>query len=199
MATSPGFAPIDGRRRGPKSMESRPESAPPRGPPAGGSPRLQILRSRGPDIGRHLFGPGAGRTLDLGGDEPLEFFEDLGREVWRSTRMPWAGRPSPDCGRAPRGEHREEVRPLPGLTSQQIPRQASRPSRGGLRRRTLRTTRRTRASPRSRGRRRPGLPPTKWVQFRPEIRYDWANHDNFGRLHDKKDQLSLAAEVLLKF
>jgi hypothetical protein len=45
----------------------------------------------------------------------------------------------------------------------------------------------------------PDYHPTKWVQFRPEIRYDWANHDNFGRLHDKKDQLSLAAEVLLKF
>jgi hypothetical protein len=45
----------------------------------------------------------------------------------------------------------------------------------------------------------PDYHPTKWVQYRPEIRYDWATHDNFGRLHDKKDQLSLAAEVLLKF
>jgi hypothetical protein len=41
--------------------------------------------------------------------------------------------------------------------------------------------------------------PTKWVQFRPEIRYDHATHPNFGELNDKKNQLSLAAEVLLKF
>jgi hypothetical protein len=37
------------------------------------------------------------------------------------------------------------------------------------------------------------------VQFRPEVRYDWANHDNFGSHNDKKDQLSLAAEMLIKF
>src|SRR5439155_9483399 len=45
----------------------------------------------------------------------------------------------------------------------------------------------------------PDYHPTKWVQFRPEIRYDYATHDNFGRNNDKKNQLSLAAEVLLKF
>ena len=45
----------------------------------------------------------------------------------------------------------------------------------------------------------PDYHPTKWVQFRPEIRYDYATHDNFGQNHDKKNQLSLAAEVLLKF
>jgi hypothetical protein len=45
----------------------------------------------------------------------------------------------------------------------------------------------------------PDYHPTKWVQFRPEIRYDHATHDNFGEFHDKKDQLSIAADVLLKF
>src|SRR5207237_813401 len=41
--------------------------------------------------------------------------------------------------------------------------------------------------------------PVKWVQFRPEIRYDHATHPNFGELNDKRDQLSLAAEMPLKF
>jgi hypothetical protein len=45
----------------------------------------------------------------------------------------------------------------------------------------------------------PDYHPVKWLQFRPEIRYDWANHDNFGQNHDKKDQLSIAAEILIKF
>jgi hypothetical protein len=45
----------------------------------------------------------------------------------------------------------------------------------------------------------PDYHPVKWLQFRPEIRYDWANHDNFGSKNDKKDQLSLAAELLIKF
>ena len=45
----------------------------------------------------------------------------------------------------------------------------------------------------------PDYHPTKWVQFRPEIRYDYATHDNFGQLHDKKNQLSMAAEMLFKF
>ncbi len=45
----------------------------------------------------------------------------------------------------------------------------------------------------------PDYHPTKWVQFRPEIRYDYATHDNFGPLNDKKNQLSLAADVLFKF
>jgi hypothetical protein len=41
--------------------------------------------------------------------------------------------------------------------------------------------------------------PVKWVQFRPEIRYDYATHDNFGPQNDKKNQLSIATELLLKF
>jgi hypothetical protein len=45
----------------------------------------------------------------------------------------------------------------------------------------------------------PDYHPTKWMQFRPEIRYDYATHDNFGQFHDKKNQLSLAAETLFKF
>ena len=45
----------------------------------------------------------------------------------------------------------------------------------------------------------PDYHPYKWMQFRPEIRYDYATHDNFGRLNDKKNQLSIATELLLKF
>jgi hypothetical protein len=45
----------------------------------------------------------------------------------------------------------------------------------------------------------PDYHPVKWLQFRPEIRYDWANHDNFGSNNDKKTQLSIAAELLIKF
>jgi hypothetical protein len=45
----------------------------------------------------------------------------------------------------------------------------------------------------------PDYHPTKWLQFRPEIRYDYATHDNFGAQNDKKNQLSLAAETLFKF
>ncbi len=47
----------------------------------------------------------------------------------------------------------------------------------------------------------PDYHPTKWVQFRPEIRWDTADHANFGPNPDnlKKNQLSLAAEVLFKF
>jgi hypothetical protein len=41
--------------------------------------------------------------------------------------------------------------------------------------------------------------PYKWIQFRPEIRYDYATHDNFGSQNDKKNQLSIATELLLKF
>jgi Putative beta-barrel porin-2, OmpL-like. bbp2 len=41
--------------------------------------------------------------------------------------------------------------------------------------------------------------PVKWVQFRPEIRYDYASHENFGPKNDKKNQLSIATELLLKF
>ena len=44
--------------------------------------------------------------------------------------------------------------------------------------------------------------PKKWLQFRPEIRYDHADHDAFGSLdYDKKNQLSIggrrAAQVLI--
>jgi hypothetical protein len=45
----------------------------------------------------------------------------------------------------------------------------------------------------------PDYHPTKWVQFRPEIRYDYATKDNFGQNNDKKNQLSIAAELLFKF
>jgi Putative beta-barrel porin-2, OmpL-like. bbp2 len=45
----------------------------------------------------------------------------------------------------------------------------------------------------------PDYHPTKWVQFRPEIRYDYATNPNFGQFNDKKNQLSLAAELLFKF
>ncbi len=45
----------------------------------------------------------------------------------------------------------------------------------------------------------PDYHPTKWVQIRPEIRYDHATHDNFGSKFDKKDQLSIAIETLFKF
>jgi hypothetical protein len=41
--------------------------------------------------------------------------------------------------------------------------------------------------------------PRNWIQFRPEIRYDAADHPNFGENFDKKNQLSIAADVLLKF
>jgi hypothetical protein len=41
--------------------------------------------------------------------------------------------------------------------------------------------------------------PYKWIQFRPEIRYDYASHENFGPQNDKKNQLSIASELLLKF
>jgi len=41
--------------------------------------------------------------------------------------------------------------------------------------------------------------PTKWVEFRPEIRYDHATNPAYGANYDKKNQLSLAADLLLKF
>jgi hypothetical protein len=41
--------------------------------------------------------------------------------------------------------------------------------------------------------------PVKWVQFRPEIRWDHATHANFGSANDKKNELTIATEVLLKF
>ncbi len=45
----------------------------------------------------------------------------------------------------------------------------------------------------------PDYHPYKWIQFRPEIRYDYATQPNFGPLNDKRNQLSVAAEVLFKF
>jgi hypothetical protein len=45
----------------------------------------------------------------------------------------------------------------------------------------------------------PDYHPYKWIQFRPEIRYDYASHANFGPNNDQRSQLSLAAEVLFKF
>jgi hypothetical protein len=45
----------------------------------------------------------------------------------------------------------------------------------------------------------PDYHPKSCVQFRPEIRYDYATHDAFGQNFDKRNQLSIAAEVLFKF
>jgi Putative beta-barrel porin-2, OmpL-like. bbp2 len=41
--------------------------------------------------------------------------------------------------------------------------------------------------------------PVKWLQFRPEIRYDHASHPAFGRALSEKNELSIAAEALFKF
>jgi hypothetical protein len=41
--------------------------------------------------------------------------------------------------------------------------------------------------------------PNKYVQFRPEIRWDTADKPNFGENFDKKNQISIAADLLLKF
>jgi len=41
--------------------------------------------------------------------------------------------------------------------------------------------------------------PTKWAEFRPEIRYDYATNPIFGRNLDHKNQLSISADILLKF
>ncbi len=41
--------------------------------------------------------------------------------------------------------------------------------------------------------------PTKWIEFRPEIRYDHATKDAFGADQNFKNQLSIAGDVLLKF
>ncbi len=41
--------------------------------------------------------------------------------------------------------------------------------------------------------------PTKWMEFRPEIRYDYATHPNFGQNNNLRNQLSIAADLLLKF
>ncbi len=41
--------------------------------------------------------------------------------------------------------------------------------------------------------------PTKWVEFRPEVRYDNASNPAFGENYNKKNQLSVSADILLKF
>lgn len=41
--------------------------------------------------------------------------------------------------------------------------------------------------------------PVKWLQIRPEIRGDFARHDAFGDNGDKKSQLSIACDALVKF
>lgn len=41
--------------------------------------------------------------------------------------------------------------------------------------------------------------PVKWLQFRPEVRYDHATHPAFGSSYSQKNQLSMAAEMLFKF
>ncbi len=41
--------------------------------------------------------------------------------------------------------------------------------------------------------------PTKWMEFRPEIRYDHASNPAFGRFNNREDQLSISGDLLLKF
>ncbi len=41
--------------------------------------------------------------------------------------------------------------------------------------------------------------PNKWLQFRPEVRYDHASNPNFGQNNNLKDQVSVEADVLIKF
>jgi hypothetical protein len=41
--------------------------------------------------------------------------------------------------------------------------------------------------------------PNKYLQFRPEIRYDHASNPAFGAQQDRRDQLTLAADVMFKF
>jgi hypothetical protein len=46
----------------------------------------------------------------------------------------------------------------------------------------------------------PDYHPTKWLQIRPELRYDLSNNDNFGRAGNlQKSQFSAAIEALFKF
>jgi hypothetical protein len=45
----------------------------------------------------------------------------------------------------------------------------------------------------------PDWHPTKWLQVRPEIRFDYASNPNFGPNNDQHKQLSLAIEALIKF
>ena len=41
--------------------------------------------------------------------------------------------------------------------------------------------------------------PTKWAELRPEIRYDYATNPNFGANNNLKNQLTISADLLLKF
>ncbi len=41
--------------------------------------------------------------------------------------------------------------------------------------------------------------PCKWIQIRPEIRYDHATHPNFGENFNHKNELTMAFETLFKF
>jgi hypothetical protein len=41
--------------------------------------------------------------------------------------------------------------------------------------------------------------PKKWIEFRPEIRYDHADHPNFGANYNFKNELTIAGDVLFKF
>ena len=41
--------------------------------------------------------------------------------------------------------------------------------------------------------------PNKWLEIRPEIRYDHASNPNFGENHNFQNQLTIALNVLLKF
>jgi hypothetical protein len=41
--------------------------------------------------------------------------------------------------------------------------------------------------------------PTKWAEFRPEIRYDGASNPNFGANNNFKNQVTISADILLKF
>jgi len=41
--------------------------------------------------------------------------------------------------------------------------------------------------------------PYKWIQIRPEIRGDFASHEAFGQFHDRRNQLSIACDALIKF
>jgi hypothetical protein len=45
----------------------------------------------------------------------------------------------------------------------------------------------------------PDWHPVKWLQVRPEVRYDWATKDAFGTHLDKKNQLCVDLDVLIKF
>ena len=45
----------------------------------------------------------------------------------------------------------------------------------------------------------PDYHPCKWLQIRPEIRYDYATNPAFGADYSEKNQLSIAGEVLIKF